>query len=130
MPGYRDRFLTGTDHDMNIQRHGTTARYSDIVVHNGTAYIVEVPASSGTDIVSQTTEVLASLDALLARAGSGRDRILMATLYLTDLADYDAMNIVWDAWIPVGSAPSRACVKVVGLADPGWRIEIALTAAT
>jgi enamine deaminase RidA (YjgF/YER057c/UK114 family) len=39
------------------------------------------------------------------------------------------MNAVWDAWVPPGSAPARACVQVAGLADPGWRIEIALTAA-
>lgn len=114
---------------MNIQRHGTTARFSDVVVHNGVAWIVEVPASEDTDITTQTREVLDRLDRLLATAGSGRDRILMATIYLTDLDDYAAMNAVWDAWLPPGSAPSRACVKVAGLARPGWRIEIALTAA-
>lgn len=114
---------------MSIQRHGTTARFSDIVVHNGVAYIVEVPASEHTDITTQTHEVLASLDRLLATAGSARDRILMATIYLIDLDDYAAMNAVWDAWLPAGSAPSRACVQVAGLARPGWRIEIALTAA-
>lgn len=114
---------------MNITRHGTTTRYSDIVVHNHTAYIVEVPASSGTDITTQTGEILASLDSLLTRAGSGRERILMATIYLTDMADYDGMNAAWDAWIPAGTAPSRVCVQVVALADPGWRIEIVLTAA-
>lgn len=114
---------------MNITRLGTTARYSDIVVHNQTAYIVEVPASSGTDITTQTGEILASLDALLTRAGSDKTRILMATIYLTQLSDYDGMNALWDAWIPAGTAPSRACIQVVGLADPGWRIEIALTAA-
>lgn len=114
---------------MTIERHGTTARYSDIVVHNRTAYIVEVPSSDATDITTQTGEVLASLEASLQRAGSGKDRLLMATIYLTDLADYAAMNAVWDAWLPPGSAPSRACVKVAGLAHPGWRIEIATTAA-
>lgn len=114
---------------MTIERHGTTARYSDIVVHNRTAYIVEVPSSDATDITTQTGEVLASLEASLQRAGSGKDRLLMATIYLTDLADYAAMNAVWDAWLPPGGAPSRACVKVAGLAHPGWRIEIATTAA-
>lgn len=114
---------------MTIERHGTTARYSDIVVHNRTAYIVEVPSSDATDITTQTGEVLASLEASLQRAGSGKDRLLMATIYLTDLADYAAMNAVWDAWLSPGSAPSRACVKVAGLAHPGWRIEIATTAA-
>jgi enamine deaminase RidA (YjgF/YER057c/UK114 family) len=53
----------------------------------------------------------------------------MATIYLVDMADYAGMNAVWDAWVPPGSAPARACVQVAGLADPGWRIEIALAAA-
>jgi len=114
---------------MSIQRHGTTARYSDIVVHNGTAWIVEVPATEGADAATQTREILASLDGLLARAGSSRERLVMATIYLTDLADYDAVNAVWDAWLPAGSAPSRACVQVVALARAGWRIEIAIVAA-
>jgi len=114
---------------MHIQRHGTTARYSDIVVHNGTAWIVEVPATEGADAATQTREILDSLDSLLARAGSGRERLLMATIYLTDLADYDAMNAVWDTWLPAGTAPSRACVQVAGLARAGWRIEIAIVAA-
>lgn len=115
---------------MNIQRFGTTPRYSDIVVHNRTAWIVEVPSSADESIETQTREVLDSLEKLLDQAGSGKDRILMATIYLTDLADYDAMNTVWDAWIPPGSAPSRACIQVVALAQPGWRIEIAVVAAT
>ncbi|NMF89971.1 RidA family protein [Aromatoleum petrolei] len=115
---------------MNIQRLGTTARYSDIVIHNGTAWIVEVPASENADATTQTREILASLDTLLARAGSSRERLLSATIYLTDMADYDAMNTVWDAWLPAGTAPSRACVQVAGLARPGWRVEIAVVAAS
>lgn len=115
---------------MNIQRFGTTPRYSDIVIHNDTAWIVEVPSSSDGDVQTQTLEVLASLERLLDQAGSGKDRVLMATIYLTDLADYEGMNRVWDAWLPPGSAPSRACVQVSALAQPGWRVEIALVAAT
>lgn len=115
---------------MDIQHFGTTSRYSDIVVHNRTAWIVEVPSSTDADIKTQTREVLGSLERLLAQAGSGKDRILMATVYLTDLADYDGMNAVWDAWVPPGSAPSRACVQVLALAQAGWRVEIALVAAT
>ena len=114
---------------MTIQRIGTTARYSDIVIHNGSAYIVEVPTSAAADAGTQTTEILASFDALLALAGSSRERILSATIYLTDMADYDAMNAAWDAWVPAGHAPSRACVQVAGLAHAGWRVEIALVAA-
>ncbi len=114
---------------MKIQRIGTTARYSDIVIHNDVAWIVEVPSSADGDITRQTQEVLDSLDSLLTQAGSSRAHILMATIYLTDMADYADMNTVWDDWLAPGSAPSRACVQVSALAQPGWRVEIALTAA-
>jgi len=113
----------------DIQRHGVTARYADAVVHNGVAYLVEIPASSNGDIAQQTTEVLDSLARQLTRLGSSPARILMATIYLTDLTDAPAMNAVWEAWVPAGSAPSRACVQVAALVDPGWKIEIALSAA-
>lgn len=112
-----------------IERHGVTARHADAVVHNGVIHLVEVPASSGADIAVQAREVLASIAHQLETLGSDRTRVLMATVYLTDLADYAGMNAEWEAWLPAGSAPARACVQVAGLADPGWRIEIALTAA-
>lgn len=112
-----------------IERHGVTARYADAVIHNDVIHLVEVPSTSDADIGVQTGEVLASIERQLTKLGSTPARILMATIYLTDLADCAAMNTVWDAWIPPGSAPARACVKVAGLVDPGWRIEIALSAA-
>ncbi len=45
------------------------------------------------------------------------------------MADYDTVNAVWDAWVPAGTAPARACVQVGRLASPGWRVEIAVQAA-
>lgn len=113
---------------MDIERIGTTRRYSDVVIHGNTVYLVEVPATLEADIAAQTREVLASIDTLLARAGSDRSRLLMATIYLRDMADYDAMNAVWDAWLPEGTAPVRACIEA-RLAQPGYRIEVVLTAA-
>lgn len=112
-----------------IERHGVTARYADAVIHADTIYLVEVPASGTGSIAAQTHEVLESIARQLARLGSDPSRILMATIYLVDIADYAGMNAVWDAWVPPGNAPARACLQVAGLADPGWRIEIALTAA-
>ena len=114
---------------MSLTRHGTTRRYSDIVVHNQALYTVEVPASIDTNIETQTSEILGSLDRLLAQAGSDKSRILMATIYLVDMDDYEGMNAVWDNWLPKGAAPCRACVQVAALANEGWRVEIALTAA-
>ena len=114
---------------MQIQRHGSTHRYSDSVVHNGTVYLVEVPSNLDADITGQTENLLASIERLLAQAGSNKFRLLMATIYLADMADYSAMNKVWDAWLPEGSAPARACVQA-RLANPEFRVEIVLTAAT
>ena len=114
---------------MQIQRHGSTRRYSDSVVHNGTVYLVEVPSNLDADITAQTENLLASVERLLAQAGSDKSRLLMATIYLADMADYRAMNAVWDAWLPEGSAPARACVQA-SLANPGFRVEIVLTAAS
>ena len=113
---------------MQIQRHGTTRRYSDSVVHNGTVYLVEVPSNLDADITAQTHNLLASVEALLAQAGSDKSRLLMVTIYLADMADYDAMNQVWDAWLPEGCAPARACLQA-RLANPGFRVEMVLTAA-
>ncbi|WP_434513593.1 RidA family protein [Dechloromonas sp. ARDL1] len=114
---------------MQIQRHGTTRRYSDSVVHNETVYLVEVPSNPEGDIAEQTRNVLSSVERLLAQAGSARDRLLMVTIYLADMADYDVMNAIWDDWIPAGCAPTRACVQA-RLANPDWRLELVVTAAT
>ncbi len=113
---------------MSIQRHGTTRRYSDSVVYAGTVYLVEVPANLDADITAQTENLLDSIDRLLAQAGSDKSQLLMVTIYLADMADYDAMNTVWDAWVPEGHAPTRACVWSK-LANDKYRVEMALTAA-
>ena len=113
---------------MLIERIGTTRRYSDVVIHADTVYLVEVPHSLDGDITVQTKEVLASVEMLLAKAGSDKSRLLQVTLYLPDMTDYDAMNAVWDNWVPDGTAPVRACISA-RLANPGYRIEAVVVAA-
>lgn len=113
---------------MTIERHGTTRRYSDTVVHGGTVYLVEVPQTLSTDITGQTREMLASVEKLLAQAGSDKSRLLQATIYLRDMADYAAMNAVWEDWVPEGTAPVRACIEA-RLANPDMRVEIVIVAA-
>ena len=73
-------------------------------------------------------QVLAAIDALLSKAGSDKSRILMAQIFLTDLADFDGMNRVWDAWVVPGHTPCRATL-LAALAKPVWKVEIVVTAA-
>ena len=113
---------------MSIERHGTTRRYSDVVAHGNTVYLVEVPQTLSADISVQTREVLASVERLLVQAGSNKSRLLLVTVYLRDMADYAAMNAVWDDWVPEGTAPARACIET-RLANPGMRIEVVVVAA-
>jgi enamine deaminase RidA (YjgF/YER057c/UK114 family) len=79
-------------------------------------------------MLTSPENLLASVDRLLAEAGSDKSRLLMVTIYLAEMADYDAMNVVWDGWVPAGHTPTRACVQAK-LANPEYRVEIALTAA-
>jgi enamine deaminase RidA (YjgF/YER057c/UK114 family) len=113
----------------SISRLNPASMYCDATVYNGVVHSVEVPESEEGDIRSQTTSMLTLLEKTLIDAGSGKGRLLQATIYLVDMSDYDGMNQVWKAWLPAGCAPSRCCVRVAGLARPGWRVEIAVTAA-
>jgi enamine deaminase RidA (YjgF/YER057c/UK114 family) len=113
---------------MTIERHGTTRRYSDAVAFGNTVHLVEVALSLDADITTQTQEVLASVEQTLLRAGSDKSRLLQVTIYLADIADIDAMNAIWDDWVPEGCAPARACVEA-RLANPGYRIEVVVVAA-
>jgi|LauGreDrversion2_2_1035103.scaffolds.fasta_scaffold72544_1 enamine deaminase RidA (YjgF/YER057c/UK114 family) len=120
-------YLSGAQPDIFRLRPATL--YCDATVYNGVVHAVEVPESEDGNICSQTTSMLTLLEKTLVDAGSGKGRLLQATIYLVDMSDYDGMNEVWKAWLPAGCAPSRACVRVAGLARPGWRVEIAVTAA-
>ena len=112
-----------------LHRFHVGDRLSEMAVHNGTVYLAgQVPDDATQDIRGQTAQVLAMIDRLLARAGSDRTRLLMVQIFLADLADFDGMNAVWDAWVPAGHAPPRATVQA-RLARPDWRIEIVATAA-
>ncbi len=112
-----------------IERHGVTARYADAVIHNDVIHLVEVPSTGDADITVQTREVLASIERQLTKLGSTPARILMAEGHLVALRARLLVNMGSGEIYPPGSAPARACVKVAGLVDPGWRIELALSAA-
>jgi enamine deaminase RidA (YjgF/YER057c/UK114 family) len=113
-----------------IHRQGTTKRYSDSTSFHGVVYLVEVPSTEEGDIQAQTLDLLSSLERTMAGAKTDKSHLLLVQVYLTDMArDYDGFNAVWDAWLPEGTAPSRACVEVKGLAKSGWKVELVVTAA-
>jgi enamine deaminase RidA (YjgF/YER057c/UK114 family) len=72
-------------------------------------------------------EILAQIDALLAEAGTDKTRILSATIWLADMADFGTMNAVWEAWVSPGNTPARATGQVQ-LAAPKYRVEIIVVA--
>ena len=112
-----------------VQRFDIGARLSEMAVHNGVCYLASQVAADGTqDISSQTRQVLAAIDALLARAGSDKSKIVMCQIYIKDLADFPALNAVWEAWVAPGNAPPRATVQAE-LAKPQWKVEMVVTAA-
>lgn len=112
-----------------ITRLNTTARWSDAVVHNGTVHVVEVPSTLPAPAADQARQVLEQLEATLLMAGSSKERLLMCTIYLADMADRTAFNEVWEAWLVPGTAPVRACVQV-GLAEPDYKVEVHAIAAS
>jgi enamine deaminase RidA (YjgF/YER057c/UK114 family) len=116
---------------MNIERRHVGKRLSELVIHRGTglAYLAgQVANDPKADITGQTRQVLAQIDVLLAEAGSDKTKILSATIYLPDMADFGAMNAVWESWVVAGQTPARATVQAK-LAAPDYRVEIQVVAA-
>ncbi len=115
---------------MSITRHHTKQRMSQIVIHGDTVYLAgQVADDPGADIREQTRQVLAKIDRLLDEAGSDRQRILSAQVWLASIGHFSAMNEIWDAWIPDGHAPARACIEA-RLATPDLLVEIGVIAAS
>mgnify|MGYP001187202107 FL=1 len=110
-----------------IERIGTTARASKVVKHNGVAYL-SGQVAEGSSIQQQTQDCLAKIDALLLEAGSSRSKILRATIWLSDMSHFDGLNVIWNAWVPDGHAPARACGEAK-LARTELLVEIIVDAA-
>ena len=112
-----------------VRRFHVGDRMSEIAVHHGTVYLAgQVAGDASQDIRGQTAQVLAAIDRLLHEAGTDKAHILRAQIYLADMADFAAMNEVWDDWVAPGDAPPRATVQA-SLARPEWKIEVVVTAA-
>ncbi|MDN3680270.1 RidA family protein [Vibrio tapetis subsp. quintayensis] len=112
-----------------IERMETKQRMSRIVKHNGTIYLCgQVCADATKDIAEQTQTMLDKVETLLDQAGSDKEHMLSATIYIKDMKDFAEMNAVWDAWVPEGHAPARACVEA-SMAREALLVEISVVAA-
>lgn len=113
---------------MTITRLGRGARMSEAVIHGDTIYLAGQIGAPGESVTKQTEAVLAKIESLLERAGSSKDHMLMAQIWLADMADFAEMNAVWDAWIADAEPPTRATGEAK-LASAGYKVEIIVTAA-
>ncbi|WP_313008507.1 RidA family protein [Brevundimonas vesicularis] len=111
-----------------ITRIQPGARMSEAVVHGDTIYLSGQVGEAGDDVATQTRTALAEIEALLAEAGSDKSKILMAQIWLADIADFEAMNGVWDVWVDTANPPARATGES-RLASPDYKVEIIVIAA-
>lgn len=111
-----------------IKRIESGARMSQAVVANGFAYLAgQVATDPAADVEGQTRQVLGEIDRLLAQAGTSKQRILSATIYLADVATFGQMNKAWEAWVPADAKPARATVEAK-LVAPEYKVEIQVIA--
>ena len=114
---------------MTIARHDQSSILSQAVEHGNTVYLAGVVAKNlKNDVKGQTQEVLGEIDRLLAKCGSGKAKVLSATIWVTDIRNRAPMNEVWSAWVDPKNLPARACVEAK-LADPRALVEIMVVAA-
>ena len=110
-----------------IQRFEVGPRMSQAVVHGDMVFLAGQVNKDVKDVTGQTRGILEQIDALLAAAGSSKERIVSATIYLADIKTFAQMNEAWEAWVPKGSTPARTTVEAK-LAAPDYVVEITVTA--
>lgn len=114
---------------MTIRRLQPETRLCGATVHGNTVYLAGQVADDPTqDAEGQTADILRQIDTLLAEAGTDKRHLLMVQIFIADLADFDAMNRAWDAWIDPAHLPARATVQAQ-LHEKSWRLEITGVAA-
>jgi enamine deaminase RidA (YjgF/YER057c/UK114 family) len=116
---------------MPIKRIKSGPRMSQAVVHGNLVYLagqVCPPDAGAKTVAAQAKVILGQIDALLAEAGTSKQNLLSANIWLQDIGTFNEMNEVWDKWVGPGAAPARATVEA-RLAGPQYLIEIAVIAA-
>jgi enamine deaminase RidA (YjgF/YER057c/UK114 family) len=116
------------ERQLQIKRYDSGKRMSQAVVHGGLAFLAGQVADDTTqDVKGQTAQILTKIDRLLAKVGSDKTKILSASIWLASHTSYNDVNEIWDAWVPEGEAPARACVESKP-AQPQYTVEIGMIA--
>jgi enamine deaminase RidA (YjgF/YER057c/UK114 family) len=114
---------------LSITRYQPGKRMSQAVAHGNTLYVAgQVATDYNGSIEKQTSEVLEAIDRLLAEAGTSKSKVLSCQVILNNIADFAAMNSVYDTWIDPANPPARACIEA-RLAHPSLKVEIIAIAA-
>ena len=83
-----------------MQRFKVGPRMSQAVILNGVIHIAgQVADDRKTGVAEQTAQVLAKIEALLKEAGSDKSKLAAVNVFLPNIVDFDAMNVIYDAWI-------------------------------
>lgn len=111
-----------------IERYQKGPRMSQAVAAGGMVHVAgQVADSRKGTIETQTREVLAKIEGLLAEAGTTKSKLVAVNVFLPHITDFEAMNGVYDAWIDPANPPARACTEA-RLADPDLRVEMTAVA--
>ncbi len=114
--------------DSNILRLDSNPRMSQVVRYGDLIHTAGLVATdTNQDVRGQTTQILNIIDSYIIKMGSSKDKILSATIWLSNMDDYEQMNLAWDEWVSSTAPPVRACVEA-RLASPKFKVEIQISA--
>ncbi|MHA6729710.1 RidA family protein [Devosia sp. A369] len=111
-----------------IDRRYKTPIMHRAVINSGVIYLGGVVADDFTVGMSvQMAQVCQKIETMLNELESGKDKLLHATLYITDMSLKTELNDAWTAWISPENLPARATVGVADLGK-GVLVEAVVTA--
>jgi enamine deaminase RidA (YjgF/YER057c/UK114 family) len=114
---------------MSIKRYEVGPIISGAAAHGGIVYLAGLAADDlSQDVRGQTKQTLAIIDRILTQAGSDKTKLLRVEIWLADMANFDVMNAVYQAWLDPQNVPARVCVES-RLWDDAAQVEIMVTAA-
>ena len=114
---------------MTIEHLNSGEILSQATIYNSVVNVCGLTADNlSLNAKGQTEQILAKIDDRQASCGTDKSKLLMATIYLTNMDDKSGMNEAWTAWLGDLERPARACVgTALGSADT--LVEIVVSAA-